>query len=473
MSRGADRSESERAPTRAAVIGGGITGLLAARVLADYFDQVTVLERDRYPDTPAVRKGVPHSHHTHFMLIRGWRILDQLFPGLSHELVAEGAPTIELAADVRWYGRRGWYPRFPTGLLTFSCSRHMLEWGIRRRLATHHNVVFREQTSAVGLLASPDRASITGVRVRAYDPHTKEHGPETSVSADLVVDATGRISKTPQWLGELGYPAPQQTVVKSFVGYASCQFSCPAPGGSPPDWKTLLVQSRPPANNRAASLLLVEHNRWSLTMSNVGGDYPPTTEAGFLAFARAMATPELYDFIKACRPESPIYSYRVPRTRLIHYEQLSRWPEGYVVLGDAVCTFNPVYGQGMTVCAEGVMTLVTTLRDQRLRSPSGDLSGLSRRFQHNLYHAIRFPWLLSTGEDGRYPTTQGASKHPVVQAARWYIDGMMRYATEDPRAYQTLLELVHLDRPMTTLANPTFFVNALAQNIEAIAHVQD
>jgi 2-polyprenyl-6-methoxyphenol hydroxylase-like FAD-dependent oxidoreductase len=447
--------------------------------LSRYFEQVTVIERDRYPDTPAPRKGVPQSRHTHFMLARGWDILEQLFPGLTERMISAGAPRIEQAADVMWLGQTGWYPRFPSGITTISCSRTLLEWGLLQWLAGSGSIRVLEATSVTGLLASPDGTTVTGVTATPYHPPQKgrqkgsgrvdESLPETRHQADFVVDASGRTSQTPQWLQQLGYDLPPENAIKPFVGYASRQYSCAS--DSLPDWKTLLIQSRPPHNNRAASLLMVENNRWSLTMSNVGGNYPPTSEEGFLAFAREMPTMLLYDFISQCKPESPIYGYRIPRTRMRHYEKMSRWPERFVTLGDAVCTFNPVYGQGMSVGAEGALAMEHCLHDHLRRSRSGSLDGLARYFQQHLAQVLSIPWMLSSGEDSRYPSTQGegVQDNPLVHVTRWYTDGVIRYAARSPNAYQTLLELIHLGKPFTTLLQPPLVVNALACNIEAVA----
>lgn len=456
--------------THALVIGGGIAGLMAARVLADYFERVTVIERDSYPDTPADRKGLPHARHTHFMLIRGWLALEHLLPGVAEDLVCHGAPVVELAADVRWAGRAGWYPRFPTGLVSVSCSRNMMEWGIRRHLARHEQINVLQETNVTGLLASADRSSIVGVQTVPYHPALHREGKATPIYADLIIDASGRTSQSPQWLADLGYASPDESVIRPLVGYASRFYRPPNGNGhGSPDWKTLLVQNNPTVNNRAASLLQVEHNRWSLTVSSVGGDYPPTDEAGFLAFTQHLASPAVYEFIKECEPSTPVYSYRIPRNRLRHYETMRRLPERYLVMGDAVCTLNPIYGQGMTVCAEAALTLAHALREQHERRPSGDLTGLSRRFQRQLARVIERPWLLSTGEDGRYPTTEGGQRDPLTNLMRWYTDGVIRYANESPRAYLTLLELLHLDRPWSTLLRPDLLVNALAVNLEQMA----
>lgn len=458
-----------RTDSHAVVIGGSVTGLLTARVLANYFHRVTIVERDRLPQTPAARKGVPQARHTHFMLVRGKMILEHFFPGIMDELVAAGATPLELSADVMWLAKEHLFPRFPTNLMTFSCSRNLLEWGVRQRLATYPQVQFMDGTSVTGLVGNADNTRIVGVQTRPYYNPQEHQDPsqETTIYANMVVDASGKVSQTPHWLQALGYPMPRQTIIKPYVGYATRYYTFPE--DVRPDWKVLLVPNIQPTDTCSASLLKVEDNRWFLTMSGVGGNYPPTRDPGFLEFARSLPNPYLYDFMKDCKPESPIYGSRIPRNRLLHYEEMRRWPEQFVVLGDAVCTFNPIYGQGMTVGAEGALLLEAFLQDQSCRKPSGDLTGLARDYQRALAKALAVPWMFTTGEDLRYTTTEGGQQNMMSRLMRWYMDGVVYYATENALAYQTLLEVLHLVKSPSSLFHPTIMVNALALSIEALA----
>ncbi len=443
----------------AVVIGGSVAGLLAARVLADHYAYVTVVERDRLPATPALRKGAPQARHTHFMLVRGWLMFESLLPTLATDLLRAGAVPVEQAADVRWLGATGWYPRYHSHLVTLSCSRPLLEWVLRDLVLRNPRVRLLEQSSVCGLL--PDGAGVAGVRLHRYAPPAP-HGEEEALRAALVVDASGRTSRTPQWLAELGYPAPQESAIYPMVGYATRHYTR-ASGAPVPDWKTLLVQNRPPHATRAAALVRVEDDRWFLTMSSVGGDYPPTREAGFDAFARSLPTAAVADFLDASTPQSPIYSYRIPRSRMRHYERMARWPSGLMVLGDAACTFNPIYGQGMTVCAESVLLLADVLREQQ------HARDRACRFQQRLARVLALPWKMAVAEDARYPTTRGAHPDPLMRLAQWYADGVIRHAAGSASAYQVLLEVLHLRRSPVVLARPDLLRGALAAHLAALA----
>jgi 2-polyprenyl-6-methoxyphenol hydroxylase-like FAD-dependent oxidoreductase len=461
--------------THAIVIGAGMAGLLSARVLADFFDHVLIIDRDQLPDGPLPRKGVPQSHQLHNLLVRGWRILQELFPQLTTELPAAGANLIEWPADLRWLGRAGWSPRFSTGLQTYSASRYLIEWKVREQVHKLPNVSFLQNHRVTTLLANAAQTHVTGVQTQPYrsnqsasntaDTDQPADGAKTTrdIFADLVVDASGRMTRTPQWLETLGYPQPPQSTINPYVGYASRYYTLP--DGVLPDWKVLLIQSRPPENNRAAAIFIMENNSWVVTLVGVGKDYPPTEEDGFLDFLHSLTTTAAYDFVKAATPISPIYGYRIPQNRYYHYDRLSRWPENFLVLGDAVCSFNPTYGQGMTISSEGALTLQACLQHQVRTRPTGDLSGLGRRFQQQLAQVMIFPWTFTTGEDLRYPTTEGYRPDIQTKLLQWFLDGTLLYAIENRDVYKTVVEVMHMVKPPQALLRPDIALWAASLNI--------
>ncbi len=443
MSTSIEQKQAIKNGKHALVIGGSIAGLLAARVLINHFERVTIVERDRLPDQPTPRQGVPQSSHVHVLLTQGQRILSQLFPGLADELTAAGAPTVDWIADWLTLGVWGWAPRFPSGLVGHACSRYLLEWMLYRRLAAYDNLQFLAATQVTELLTDSNKSTVTGVRLRNLEVTQSEE-----LAADLVVDATGRNSSMPKWLVALGYQPPRETVINSFLGYASRWYQ--RPEGFQADWQGLTVMFKPPDHPGGGVLYPVEGNRWIITLAGIGRDYPPNDEAGFLSFARDLRSPVIYEAIKDAQPLSPVYSYRGTENRLYHYEQLSKLPSGVVVLGDAACAFNPVYGQGMTVAALGALTLDECLH-QQLGGEKGSLKGLTQRFQKRLALVNANSWLMATGEDLRWPNTEGGQSDRMSRLMQRYIDRVLILSLDHREIYQTFGEVVHMLKDPTAL----------------------
>jgi 2-polyprenyl-6-methoxyphenol hydroxylase-like FAD-dependent oxidoreductase len=439
----------------AVVIGGSIAGLLAARVLADYFDRVTVVERDRYPSEEMPRSGVPQSYQLHVLLTRGLHILEQLFPGFKDELAFHKAPIIDWTADYRWLLSNGWAPYFPSEITTHGCSRNLLELIIRKRLISQSHVEFLEATAVTSLLSNPSKTAVTGVRIK------NSNNSETELSAQLVIDASGRNSKAPKWLQALGYDLPTETAINSFLGYSTRWYQ--SLSGEPFDYKVLYIIPSAPNYTRGGVLYQVEENRWIVSLIGVGKDYPPTDEAGFFDFAQSLRSPEIYKAIQDARPISPIYGYQRTENRLRHYEQMSRLPENFLIVGDAVCAFNPVYGQGMTVAALGAITLDRCLKQQNLQTSDGNLTGLQMRFQKQLSKVNTVPWLVATGDDFRWSTTEGGQPSLPVRFMHWYLDRVMFSATQSPKVYKVLVEVLHLLKSPTAFFQPSILARVLAR----------
>jgi 2-polyprenyl-6-methoxyphenol hydroxylase-like FAD-dependent oxidoreductase len=454
----------------AVVVGAGLAGLVAARVLADYFARVTVIDRDHLPARPAPRAGVPQSRHIHILLARGMALLDQLFPGLEGELVAAGAVPIDFPGDALWLSPAGWSQRFRPGLRLVSCTRPLLEWTVRRRLAAATTVSFLEGREATGLTADDDKTAVTGVRLRARPHPPAAAAADRILPAALVIDASGRNSPTPEWLGELGYPAPPETTINPFLGYATRAYARPQDATG--DWRLLYVQANPPQMGRMGLLLPVEGDRWMVGLAGAGRDYPPTDEAGFLQFAASLRSPIIHDAIRHARPLSAIHGYRQTDNRWRHYEQAQRWPERLIVLGDAACTFNPIYGQGLTMAALAGVTLNQCLQAHRHSQPPGDLAGLARRTHRALAHTAAAVWLLATGEDLRYPTTEGARPTLRTRLMHRYLNRLGPVATANRTVNAAFLEVANLVQPPTALFRPSVLLAVLRGAPPHCAHRQ-
>jgi 2-polyprenyl-6-methoxyphenol hydroxylase-like FAD-dependent oxidoreductase len=436
----------KRLGQHAVVIGGSVGGLLVARVLSDYFDNVTVVERDTIGPDAQPRKGVPQGRHVHVIFGGGVRVLARLFPGFFDELVEAGAFVCDFARDLCWYHGGVWKLRTHSDLTSYWQSRPFLEAHVRRRVRHDTKVRHLEACDVTGLVTDATRTRITGVEIERRSGDTR--GKEV-LEADLVVDAGGRGSRLPQWLEALGYRAPEETTVEINIGYASRLYERPAQG--PGDWRMLAVYGTPPRNKRAAYLFPVEGGRWLATAVGMLEDYPPDDDAAFLEFARSLETPDFFEAIKPARPLSPIATYKFPAHCWRHYERLAAFPERLLVLGDALCSFNPVYGQGMSVCALEADLLDRTLQEAAATGPLP--GGLSRRFFRQAAKIIADPWLLATNSDFLYPQTRG--RRPFgTRFLNWYVVRVHQICAWNRPVLLRFYRILHfLDRP-TSLFHP-------------------
>ena len=429
--------------------------MVTARVLTNHFARVTIIERDPLPtDAPGFRQGVPQSHHHHVMMLRGRELMEELYPGLDQELAQAGAPLVDYANDCVLFSPIGGVPRFPSGIHIRPCRRILLEWVVRRRTLALGQVALLDGYRVTQLLADADKRRIIGVALeptaRSRDSSAAAEGPRR-LEADLVIDATGRRSLTPQWLRELGYAPPEEQVVNPFLGYASRLYR------RPPDfdgrWRAVEISARPPNNPRAAGLWEVENGAWLLTLIGTAKQYPPTDEAGFLDFARSLPDPIVYEAVRSAEPLSSIHGHRGTENRWRHYERLARFPQRLLVIGDAVCSFNPIYGQGMTLIAMSAVALDQCLRRLRERGDA-ELTGLEPRFHRQLKQVVAPAWLLATSDDYRWPTTEGGKPDLMTRLSYHYIDRLVSISAHSPQVVDTFLSVANMVKPPSALLHP-------------------
>jgi len=427
---------------RAIVLGGGIGGLLAARVLADAYNRVLVVDRDQLTGAEGPRRGVPHGRHAHALLARGQQIFEELFPGLHQQMVAEGVPSGDMAGNLRWYfnGRR-LHPA-QTGLESVSATRPVLEGHVRRRVSAIPNVEFLEQ-HAIRNLVTDGHGRVTGVEVAGEANQSSGQVLE----ADLVVDATGRGSRMPTWLEELGYARPDEDRIKMDLAYTTRHFRLRRdPYGT--DLSINPVAS--PAFPRGAFFPKLGNDISMLSLTGILGDVPPADLEGFLEYARSLPAPEIYAAIRDAEPVDEPVTFKIPASVRRRYELLTAFPSRLLVFGDAVCAFNPVYGQGMTAAALQSVALRSHL--QAHDEPD------ALRFFQQIAGLLDAPWEISTLGDLGFPAVEGDRTIKVV-VGNGYMSHLHAAATNDPYVTASFFRVAGLIDPPQALMRPTLLAH--------------
>lgn len=432
--------------SRAVVIGASISGLLAARVLADHYESITVVDRDVLPAGPLNRRGVPQAAHGHVLLAGCPPILRELFPGFLDDLFADGIPVwadgdlskIDLSFGGHRLVRTGRL-RCPEAYVQYYPSRPLLEYRLRQRVQGIPNVTIIDRRDAVDVVATADRGRVVGVRVADRD------GGQTTLTAELVVDATGRGSRTPVFLDKLGYGRPPETELVVRMAYASQMLRIPSGMLS-----TRLI-GRPPVPGLPAGFVLVgnENNEWVLTLSAIAGDEPPTEYAKILEFLEQLAPVDVLAAVRAAQPMGQVSRYRVPSNRWRRYDKMRRLPDGLVVVGDAICSFNPIYGQGMTMAALDAVVLRDCLRDEHRHLP--------RRFYHDSAKNIAVAWRTAVGADLALPEVAGP-RPTSIRITNAFLERVIIAAQTDPVVAERFLRVVGMIDSPARLLQPAMIL---------------
>jgi 2-polyprenyl-6-methoxyphenol hydroxylase-like FAD-dependent oxidoreductase len=424
---------------RALVLGGSIAGLLAARVLSESYAEVTVVDRDVLTGVTTPRRGAPHAAHAHGLLARGHQIIDELFPGITPHMTARGVPLADLNKDMRWYIDGHRLAAEPSDLRCLSATRPDLEAYVRERVQALPNVTFREEHDILGITTTADRGRVTGARIQSRAAGSE---PE-AIEADLVVDATGRGSRTPAWLEALGYRRPEEEKVKIGLAYTTRHFRLKSdPFGG--DLGIMPIATPDHPRGGFFSRLTNDGTYAELSLTGVLGDHPPTDPDGFMEFAKSLPVPDIYESIKDATPLTDLVTFRFPASVRRHYNKLTRFPERLIVTGDAVASFNPVYGQGMTIAALDAMALAEEL-DRGVPQPL--------RYFRKVAKLIDGPWATAVGGDLGFPGVEG--RRPLrTRVENAYTGRFLAAAMEDPSLTTSFMRVTGLIDPPTALMRP-------------------
>jgi 2-polyprenyl-6-methoxyphenol hydroxylase-like FAD-dependent oxidoreductase len=431
------------------VLGAGMAGLLAARVLADSYERVTIVERDRLPVGSAQRRGVPQGRHVHGLLPSGSNVVSELFPGLLDDLIRAGGTKLE--DYTRFHFRPDGDHRISPAVRLppiYQPSRPFLEAGVRDRVRQLSNVDLKEGYDVVGLAADSTRRRVVGARVAGPT------GVEEVLAADLVVDTTGRGTRTPAWLAELGYQAPDVDEVVIDVRYASRLVRL-APGAVP---ETLTVIGATPQRPGGMALVAYEDDTWMFTVTGFAGHHPELDYGWMVDYAAELAPPHMVAALRDAEPLGEVASFRFRANRRLRYDRLRAFPEGLLVFGDAMCGFNPIYGQGMSIAALEALALRDCLR-------RGD-RGLARRFFRAAAKPIGVAWQLAVGADLSLPQVEGPRTLPV-RLVNAYLRRVFVAAEHDPVVGERFLRVSSFLMKPPALMSPRIMARVVAANRRA------
>jgi len=433
----------------AVVLGASMGGLFAARVLTDSYHRVTVVERDVLPTEPVNRRGVPQGRQPHLLLARAAQILEAHFPGILDDLVVAGAPVWDDGDLSRFWVSFGGHRLVrsapipdPQSVVNYYPTRPLLEWTVRRHLAALPNVAILAGHDVASLTTTPGRVRVTGARiVRRAD------NAEIELAADLVVDATGRGSRTPVFLEQLGYERPREDELVVHTAYASQPVHIPD-GVLHENLIAIMPRAECPT---AFVLFRGENDTWLIGAGAVGVE-PPGNRDEILDTAAHLAPRHIVAAARASEPLAEVTQYRFPSNRWRRYDKMARTPERLLVFGDAICSFNPIYGQGMTVAAIESLILRDCLR--------GGHHDLPRRFFRGAAKTVKVAWQTAVGSDLTLPQVQGP--RPLsTRLTNAYLDRVLTAAETDPWVVQQFLRVTGMIDAPSQLMRPAFVSRVL------------
>jgi flavin-dependent dehydrogenase len=430
----------------AIVIGASITGALAAKVLSRHFAKVILIDKDALSDGPETRSNVPQEHHVHLLLHRGRQNMERLFPGFLGELEADGAQVVDLSHGVKWHLAGRWKNRWPTGVTAHYCSRTLVEHHLRRRALMLDGVELRQRTIVQEPIWSADRSRITGLLI------TRPDRGEEQLAADFVLDTSGRGSSAPAWLRAQGYDEPETEHIVARLGYASRIYQRDTKSAG--KWDVLLVTPRLPDDRRMGVISPIEGDRWMVTAGGWLGQFPQADEQSFLSFMRDLPVPDIHDVISKAKPLTDVRRFVLSGGLRRRYDQLARFPQGFFVMGDAVCSSNPIYSQGMSISSMQIMAFA----DRFDNFLSGRISATAL-FAHTVGATSR-SWDQARAGDERFPEVRA----PGVLRNRWrdaYFDELVQASHEDRTVTLALMRNTNLMDDAPSLTGPDIVLRTL------------
>ncbi len=422
----------------AIVLGGSFAGLMTAKVLSQHYRKVTIIEKDTVHRYPESRKGQSHTKHLHGFLPCALDILFNYFPGLLKEIADNGGVLNDFGTSMNWFTHGGFKKNVFLDIQGVSLSRPLLEHLVREHVLAVPNITILDNRTAKALLSSDDQQKVTGVMVE-----DKSDGSLTRLDADLVVDCTGRGSRTSEWLKEMGYAEVPVSKVKINVTYTTRLYKRDPNDARTGSWMACTPEA--PKERRNGAAFPIEGNKWIISVGGWHGEQAATEEKNFLEFLKTLPNPNIYDIASTCEPLSDIIQYKYPVSVRRNYEKMFRFPTGLLLLGDSVSSFNPVYGQGISsACLQAVEL-------DKLMSENIDEKKLAKTYFKRTLKIKNKLWQMSTNEDFRFPETTGTRPFGIFLVNK-YVSLVHKATIKDEVVCKTFLKVMGLiDSPANLL----------------------
>jgi 2-polyprenyl-6-methoxyphenol hydroxylase-like FAD-dependent oxidoreductase len=427
---------------RAVVIGSGIAGLSAAAVLAGYFEQVDILERDKIAASIQSRPGTPQDRHPHGLLAGGLKALGEILPGFERDLAAAGGVPVKIAEEIRVERADvGALPCRDFGLSILCASRPLIESVLRYRVMAISNISLRPECRVGKIIESNGVAC--GVQ---FDVGRRR---SQTLESNLVVDASGRGAPTSSLLDALGWGQPKVSEVNLEIGYSTMivRFS----PHDLPQWKVVLTGTNPPYSGLTALFFPLEGDRWYITIADHAAVPRLQTWDDFISACSELKTQTLSQLLSRAQPIGSVRHFGFSANRWQHFEELRRLPRGVLPVGDALCRFNPTYGQGMSSAALQARLLRTALEETA--AEADPIAAAQAAFMSDVKSVVQQPWNMSTGIDLAFPEARGERPANFEEGRRFQAK-LLRAAVVDPVVHRALVEVGQLLRAPTILQEP-------------------
>jgi|AntRauTorcE11898_2_1112593.scaffolds.fasta_scaffold00060_33 2-polyprenyl-6-methoxyphenol hydroxylase-like FAD-dependent oxidoreductase len=449
----------DRRGEHAVVVGASMAGLLAGRALADAYDRVTILDRDPLPERAQPRRSTPQAEHVHVLLEAGRATLESLLPGYGDALEAAGGLVLDSSTELALH-EYGDYLADGDEPLPMACaSRPLFERVTREHVAAVDDVTLLDETRCTDYLVDDQDSTVHGVVTTDCGASAQDDADHVDRPADLVVDATGRTSRTPDWLARHGYDRPREDEVTVDLAYSTTTVERP-----PEDRRAFLVVPTPP-NARGGSAIPIEDDRWVVTLFGLHDDHPPATADGLLSFAEDLPASDVHDLLATQKwSGDDVRQYPFASSLRRRYEDLDAFPDGLLVTGDAVASFNPIYGQGMSAAALDALALHRVLADapDSRQHGTADEPLASRYFDRIAEHRDVI-WQMAVSADFEFDATTGPRPFGTAISNR-YLSRLVRTAHADSALATAYAQVLRLERPPKTLFEPRILWRVLRPN---------